>query len=136
MDRQASERTQVLRSRVRPPTASGLRRIRLLDPVTGPRGARLGLVVAPAGCGKTTLLGHIAERVRRLGWVTLDQDLGGADVLLAHLAAAFASVPELSGVGWSSAGDLLNVLESEVHEPVVLVLDDLHTIAGTPALDV
>ena len=113
MDQHATDRIPVLRCRVRPPAASGLRRVRLLDPVATAAGR------PPRARGRPSRLRqddpartHVAERVGRLAWVTLDQDLATPAVLLAHLAAAFAAVPELTGAELDVRRDLLNILET------------------------
>jgi len=137
MAHSVAERTGVLRGRARPPTDAGMRRIRLLNQIVGPAAPRLTLVVAPAGCGKTTLLGHVAQAAApRAAWLTLDQDLTTTSVFLAHVQACFGRIPELRGAPWTSADDLVNALESRLTERVVLILDDLQVLTDSPALAV
>ena len=76
----------VLRSRTRRPAPRGLSRDRLLDPAVGPGAQPLVSVVAAAGCGKTTLLSHVAAReTAPVAWLTLDGALSSATAVLAHL---------------------------------------------------
>jgi LuxR family transcriptional regulator, maltose regulon positive regulatory protein len=105
-------------------------------------------VVAPAGYGKTTLLARWAEAdPRPFAWVALDERDDDAVVFLRYLAAAIHGVEPLpaevfdalsgpGGSGWAlrvpRVGGALAALES----PVVLVLDDLHSVANPSCLDV
>ena len=57
------------------------------------RGHRLTLVSAPAGFGKTTLVGEWAARQERVGWLSLDEGDNAVPRFFAHLWAA------LSGIG-------------------------------------
>jgi ATP/maltotriose-dependent transcriptional regulator MalT/DNA-binding SARP family transcriptional activator len=95
---------------------------------------RLGLVVAPAGSGKTSLLARLAARTpgpvawyRAEGW---DSDEAS---LVRHLEAALA--PALSGIDrpWEVVADVANTLASWPGARILLVVDDLHTLAGTKA---
>ena len=105
-------------------------------------------VVAPAGYGKTTLLARWADAdPRPFAWVALDGRDDDAVVFLRYIAAAIHGVEPLppdvfealSGPGGSSwalrvprVGSALAALEN----PLVLVLDDLHTVANPSCLDV
>jgi LuxR family transcriptional regulator, maltose regulon positive regulatory protein len=105
-------------------------------------------VVAPAGYGKTTLLAKWVEAdPRPFGWVALDGRDDDALVFLRYIAAAIHGVEPvpievfeaLSGPGgslWTNrvprVGSALGALE----RPLVLVLDDLHTVANPSCLDV
>jgi LuxR family transcriptional regulator, maltose regulon positive regulatory protein len=105
-------------------------------------------VVAPAGYGKTTLLAMWAEAdPRAFAWVALDGvDDDDAVMFLRYIAAAIHSVEPLpseviaalSGPGGSTlskrvprVGSALAALE----RPLVLVLDDLHTLRNPTCLD-
>ncbi|WP_188539269.1 BTAD domain-containing putative transcriptional regulator [Kocuria dechangensis] len=118
--------------RLAPPRAGGLvreRLIRRLDPVLS---ARLGVVAAPHGTGKTTLLAHwAARRPEHLVWHRADPADAQPERLLAGLArdvAALVHVPEPS----STAG-LASLLAADAGRPLCIVLDDVHLIIGTPA---
>lgn len=104
-------------------------------------------VIAPAGYGKTTLLSQWAQADRRpFAWVALDGRDDDVVVLLRYIAAAIHRVQPvppavfdaLAGPGGSALsrrvprlGNALAALE----RPLVLVLDDLHTIANPSCLD-
>jgi LuxR family transcriptional regulator, maltose regulon positive regulatory protein len=105
-------------------------------------------VVAPAGYGKTTLLAKWAEAdPRPFAWVALDGRDGDALVFMRYIAAAIHRVepipPEaldaLSGPGgstWSTRVPRLGGALSGLARPLVLVLDDLHTVTSPACLDV
>jgi LuxR family transcriptional regulator, maltose regulon positive regulatory protein len=105
-------------------------------------------VVAPAGYGKTTLLARWAEADSRpFAWVALDGRDGDAVVFLRYVAAAIHRVeslpPEvfdaLSGPGgstWSNRVPRVGSALAALERPLVLVLDDLHTVANPSCIDV
>ncbi len=102
--------------------------------------ARLVLVSAPAGFGKTTLavewLGRAADRGAAVAWLALDERDNDLALFWTYVFAALgAAVPELGKSGALLEGDdaeaMLATLVNELHEydgEVVLVLDDLHVI--------
>lgn len=84
----------VLRARLARPEPTGLRRPRLLARLVGAAAPPLVAVVAGPGCGKTTLLAHVAEAAGLpVAWVTLDPALDDPQVLLRHLHVACAALP-------------------------------------------
>jgi len=105
--------------------------------------ARLVLVDAPAGFGKTTLVAQwraSAGKSRRFAWVSLDRGDNDPDNLWWHVVSALQrACPEIDGdviltalratqdVTESVLPILLNQLAA-VSVPVVLVLDDYHAI--------
>ncbi len=105
--------------------------------------ARLVLVDAPAGFGKTTLVAQwraSAGEGRRFAWVSLDRGDDDPDNLWWHVVSALQrACPEIDGdviltalratqdVAESVLPILLNQLAA-VSVPVVLVLDDYHEI--------
>jgi LuxR family maltose regulon positive regulatory protein len=103
-------------------------------------------VVAPAGYGKTTLLGRWAEADQRpFAWVALDGHDDDPVVFLRYIAGAIHCVapvaPEvfdaLSGPGGSSWVKRISRLSSALsalEDPLVLVLDDLHAVANPSCL--
>jgi LuxR family maltose regulon positive regulatory protein len=105
-------------------------------------------IVAPAGYGKTTLLAKWAEAdPRPFAWVALDGRDDDALVLLRYIAAAMHRVesipPEaldaLSGPAgsiWSKRVPRLGSALAACEHPLVLVLDDLHTVVSPSCLDV
>ncbi len=105
-------------------------------------------VVAPPGYGKTTLLAQWRAHLRRpVAWLTLDDHDNDPAVLLSSLAAALArggSVPDeswpiLAAPRGRMLAAVLPRLLSELargERPAVLILDDVHRIVDTTALDV
>jgi DNA-binding SARP family transcriptional activator len=114
-----------------PPEVAGLVRNRLLDRLT----QRVGLVLAPAGHGKTTLLGQYAANFNGpVAWYRID----AGDRNPAELTARMGRVLLKLGTGnpehrpGTSFGHLTAALESIPPAPnALLVLDDFHVIAGT-----
>jgi LuxR family maltose regulon positive regulatory protein len=105
-------------------------------------------VIAPAGYGKTTLLAKWAEAdPRPFAWVALDGRDDDALVFLRYIAAAIHRVEPipreafeaLSGPAqslWSKRVPRLGSALAALGHPLVLVLDDLHTVANPSCLDV
>jgi LuxR family transcriptional regulator, maltose regulon positive regulatory protein len=111
-------------------------------------GQRLTLLSAPAGFGKTTLLGdwlsHLdrLQRPTRVAWLSLDEDDNDRTRFLTHLTAALqgagievdAGVLESGGGGSVSAAltPLVNAVAGAGEHATdlhwVLVLDDYHTV--------
>jgi LuxR family transcriptional regulator, maltose regulon positive regulatory protein len=106
------------------------------------RGARLALVSAPTGFGKTSLLAEWAGVTRgvRFGWVSLDRGDADPQRFWRYAVAALeGAAPELSGTaarrlqgpGVSVVDEVLPLLLNElasVRDPLVLVLDDMHAV--------
>ncbi len=119
------------RDRPGPPCADGLvreRLVRRLDPVLS---ARLGLVVAPHGTGKTTLLAHwAARRTEPLVWHQVSSWDVHPERLLARLAGDVAALLEAPAP--RSTADLASMVAGS-GLPLCLVLDDVHLLVGTPA---
>jgi DNA-binding SARP family transcriptional activator len=120
---------RVLPQKVCRPASDGLRRQRLLDPLLRPGGATVVLVVAPAGSGKTTLLAQAAALATvPVAWYRAGPEDGTESALVQHLAAV---LPATSGAaGLHRVLDLLDVWPPG---PALLVVDDVHEIAGTAA---
>jgi LuxR family transcriptional regulator, maltose regulon positive regulatory protein len=106
---------------------------------------RLTLISAPAGYGKTTLLVGLSHAYPelRLAWLSLDAfDNDPASFLAALVAAlqqiepecgrsALAQLPNESATGPATRrmiGGLINDVLQTIHQPFVVVLDDLHEI--------
>lgn len=115
---------------------------RLLD-----AGVAAGTVVvsAPAGAGKTLLLaGWAAPRRPPVAWLSVEPEDRDPQQLWARVLASLQAAPDV-GPGSPLAGlrappahdphfvDLLVEACGLLPEPRVLVLDDLHRIAGSPA---
>jgi LuxR family transcriptional regulator, maltose regulon positive regulatory protein len=105
-------------------------------------------IVAPAGYGKTTLLGKWAEAdPRPFAWFAVDGHDDDVLMFLRYIAAAIHGVeaiaPEaleaLSGPAdsiWSKRVPRLGSALAGLERPLVLVLDDLHAVANPLCLDV
>ena len=125
---------------LRPDLVARPRLLARLDPGRQPR---LLLVSAPAGFGKTTLLGQglatIAGPDGHVAWLSLDEDDNDPRRFLEHLVAAFQTVgdfPEavqLVGAGVPRPDAVLTSLVNDLDlQPgrTVLALDDYHVIVA------
>ena len=131
------------RARLRPPPLRSLPRERLLKAMGTGVDHRLTLVTGPAGSGKTTLLAQFAEQhPGATAWYRADVEDGNPAVLLGHVAHALAGVVPDLPAGWRTVDDALAALDRTAPHgdgngtaptTVVLALDDLHVIVGTPA---
>jgi DNA-binding SARP family transcriptional activator len=126
--------TGVIPARVRAPRVRWLPRERLDQIVPHLWQHRLTLVVAPAGSGKTTLLAAWAGLSDTpVAWYRAESVDGSESALVAHLAAAFGAVlPDPSG-GWETVEQAAGELDARPEPRLLLVIDDLHTLTGTPA---
>lgn len=108
---------------------------------------RLLLIHAPAGYGKTSLLAHWARRQSRpVAWLGLDRRDSRPRRFAAALLAALRSIsgaPDQQWQNWLDTLDsdqpelLLEAIEGQLeslNSPAVLILDDLHLLADSPAL--
>ncbi len=125
-----------------PAQRTAVLRQRLLDLLTE-TDAKLGVVVAPAGWGKTTLLAQWVEQVtpsRQVAWLSLDESDNDPGRFWAYLLGSLVSS---TGIGTAARqaltapGEvdpvrvLLPLLVNELagaEERLVLILDDYHTI--------
>ena len=118
----------------------------LIDRLCASR-ARAVSVVAPAGFGKTTLLGHLARRDgRAFATVALDDRDNDPVVLLRYVAAALDRVEPVPAAAfeslstpcrsiWSTCIPRVCGALSGMTRPVVLVLDDLHFVTDPTCID-
>ena len=123
---------------MRPPPVRALPRERLLRSLGGAADHRLVLITGPAGCGKTTLLAQYTSALTTpTAWYRVDAGDRREAALLCHMGQALATVvPGLdrdAGAGWRSGAEAADALERVAAERVVLALDDLHELAGSPA---
>jgi LuxR family maltose regulon positive regulatory protein len=103
---------------------------RLLD-----RAAPVTLVCAPAGFGKTLLLADWARSVGA-AWVRVGAEDRDAEVFWSAVLGALGAAVPLRGLVPSGAdflADFIDALDT-LPTPVVLVLDDLHTIDDGPTM--
>jgi DNA-binding SARP family transcriptional activator len=121
-------------AKLRVPPSGALPRERLEALLDNLWPRRLGLLVAPAGSGKTTLLARIAATARTpVAWYRAESWDGAGNVFLAHLEAALSRVLEGLPGGWNSVEDAAGALESQGAQRVLVIVDDLHALEGTPA---
>lgn len=129
------------------PRAALVARPRLLDRLEAASGVRLVLVSAPAGFGKTTLVGAWAATSDvPAAWLSLSEEDGDPKRFLGYVAAALQQLDESLGASLLDTLEaahlpaldalltpLLNDL-AEHSEPVALVLDDYHLLES-PEVD-
>jgi LuxR family maltose regulon positive regulatory protein len=126
-----------------------VRRPRLVDQLNDGIHGKLTLVAAPAGFGKTTLVGEwISHCERPTAWLSLDEGDGDRARFLTYLVAALRTIQPKLG------DDVLGMLQSpqtppirsvltsllndiaDIHEPFTLVLDDYHVVNIEPINEV
>lgn len=142
----AAPRNGVPAARTHVPAAPGLPRARLLTALDGVLSARLGLVVAPAGSGKTTLISRWSTRFPgAVVWYRADVVDATPGRFPPSLATAFRSgiglLPETHDIARlgrrltavRSVEDLALAVE-DYADRVLLVIDDVHELEGSPAL--
>jgi LuxR family maltose regulon positive regulatory protein len=107
----------------------------------------IGIVTAPAGYGKTTVLAQWAVRDSRpFAWVSVDERDNDPIVLLRHVAFALHGIEPLAPsvldiLGkpgpsiWTSAVPRLGSALAGFDQPVVIVLDDTHVLRSREGLD-
>ena len=84
---------ELLETKLNPPTRrpQAVARDRLLERLRPAAGVKVVLVAAPAGCGKTTLLGMWRDREatrRPVGWLSVDEGDNDVVVLWSHVLEA------------------------------------------------
>ena len=131
--RRADGSRRLLAARLTLPVPGGVVRQRLIDQVRPGNSHRLGVVVAPAGSGKTTLLAQvIAASPEPVAWYQAGESDGDPIALLAYLQHAFVRAGLEPSRRWDSLTDALDALDAHGRASL-LVIDDLHTLAGTAA---
>jgi LuxR family maltose regulon positive regulatory protein len=132
--------TKLYIPRLRPNVVS---RPRLLERLNEGLHRKLTLISAPAGFGKTTLLGAWVALIERpVAWLSLDEGENDPAPFLTYFVAALQTIAATIGEGVLSALQspqppppeailtaLLNDLTT-IQDPFVLVLDDYHMIAA------
>ena len=125
-----------------------VRREALLDWFSVHRAEAVVAIFAPAGYGKTTLLGQAAEADERpVGWVSLHDRDNDPLELMSHLASALdqlaragpAIFDRLQGwpsESWSSAIPRLAAAFASRERSAVLVLDDVHVLENRHCLEI
>jgi LuxR family transcriptional regulator, maltose regulon positive regulatory protein len=130
----------------RPRAGAVVRRL-LLERLAEPRPGSVISIVAPAGYGKTTLLRQWADREEaRVAYVRLDGRDDDPAVLLSDLLTAFAVseaidpdlLERLAVRGSSPSLRAFQRLTDAIwatREPMILMLDDTHSITSRPCVD-
>jgi LuxR family transcriptional regulator, maltose regulon positive regulatory protein len=128
-----------------PPRPNAVVRPRLIERLRAGLHGKLSLISAPAGFGKTTLVSTwLAASGRQVAWVSLDAGDSDPTRFLTYVVAALRTIvptigEELFGVLQSPQPPpidallptLLNQIAS-LPQPIILVLDDYHTIDARP----
>ena len=145
------ESQTIIRTKLSPPveTAALVPRSRLLDALNSRALRRLTLVAAPAGFGKTTLLGqwfrHLNSRMCCC-WLSLDHEDASPQRFARHFIAALQTVRP--GIGReamqrldnASLGDITEMLPelvnqiAELEAPIAVFLDDFQFAGSEPVL--
>ncbi|HEY6056413.1 MAG TPA: BTAD domain-containing putative transcriptional regulator, partial [Candidatus Limnocylindrales bacterium] len=95
---------------------------------------RLGLVVGPAGSGKTTLLARLAELLPGpVAWYRAESWDGETPALMAHLSSAIETAIGRLGDRPASVEEIVRSLDAWPGRRLVLVVDDLYLLEGSPA---
>jgi LuxR family maltose regulon positive regulatory protein len=123
----------LLDSKLEPPAAQAgsVARTALVNRLRAASGAPVISIVAPAGYGKTTLLGQWARRDSRpFAWVSLDAQDDDPRKLFAYVAEALAasgafdsSAPSYRGSAWAAALSRLVAWLAGASQSFTLVLD-------------
>jgi LuxR family maltose regulon positive regulatory protein len=123
-------------------------RDRLVERLRAKPGIKLTVVAAPAGCGKTTLLGEwseLEETAKPVAWVSLDEADNDPVVLWSYVLTALRGVCPTLEVASSPAvlgqarivevflPELINALTAV--GDAALILDDFHRLTSGPARD-
>lgn len=122
----------VLQEKLRIPEVVGLVRKRLEQALLSPSPGGVDLVVAPAGCGKTTLLSRLATvSPAPVAWYRVTAEDSTQDGFVAHLGSALSPIADTAAA--RTMPELLAALDRWPGSAAMLILDDLHEIAGTSA---
>lgn len=131
--------TILIDTKLRMPAIGGdaLDRPRLIERLPG-RGCRVGLVVAPAGYGKSTLLSQwAADLDRPVAWIRLDRDDSDPARFWSYVLEALRrALPgqisaAATALAYGSTTDPVPLVVNElssVEDGVILVLDDYHEV--------
>lgn len=121
-------------SRSRLPQAHGINRPRLNEALAELWDYRLGLIVAPAGFGKTTLLAHFGSSLGvPVAWFQACADQNSKPALLATLHRTLAGAVTGLSDGWREPEDAIRALEAAPQARTLLVMDDFHLLGRSGA---
>lgn len=126
------------------PRVSMIKRSRLTDRLNAGLERKLTLIAAPAGFGKTTLLGAwIKQSQCRACWLSLDEEDNAPTRFWAYFTAALQTLSPEIGKNTQSLlqthqvspnQSILTILINEItafEEPIVHVFDDYHVIENS-----
>ena len=126
----------IVSARIRVPPADGMRRARVGALVSGWQ-VPLTVVVAPAGSGKTTTLAMLAQAELEAGRAVAWYQAGVSDAdsarFLNYVEASIRQVLPSVPPGWSSVERAAAALEAVPLPPLLVVVDDAHTLFSTAA---
>jgi ATP/maltotriose-dependent transcriptional regulator MalT len=119
-------------------------RERLFESLRESASVKLTVVAAPAGCGKTTLLGtwRDVEDALSVAWLTLDDGDDDPAVLWLHVVEALRRVRPETGRSMPALQSSPRVVDVVVRQllnelveqdDIVLILDDFHRLSKGPA---
>jgi LuxR family maltose regulon positive regulatory protein len=141
---------ELLETKLHPPSLRShtVMRDRLVERLRAESGVKLVLVAAPAGYGKTTLLGSwrgLESKRRPVAWLTLDESDNDPVVLWSQVHEAIKRVcpafdvsvtPERVGAARIPDVVLPRIVNGLADQTdAVLVLDDFHLLSSGPARD-
>ncbi len=127
------QRVAVVGAKIRPPTVVALVRERVNRTLDLVWSHRLGLVVGPAGSGKTTALAQFATAADApVAWYRAEATEADPAALLAHLEAALVSALGVAG-NWATLEHAVAALERFGGGRALLVVDDLHELVSSDA---
>lgn len=137
----------IVKTKLFPPLSrsSLVQRTRLLETLTNNRSKKLILVAAPAGFGKTTILGQWFESLQKEKqascWCSLDHDDNNSSRFLRHIIGALRTcadigldiIRQLDSTLISDITDTLPALIndlSDIDSDITLFIDDFHYISS------
>ena len=122
----------IIDAKLHRPAAVGLVRRRLYAPLQEETGPGVVTVLAPPGSGKTTLLA-LAAAQRRTAWCTAGPEDRSGPGFLGHLARSLSRSLGVDVGQPESAAALVGAVSELGQGSVLLVIDDIHELAGGPA---
>lgn len=128
----------VVPAKTRVPSVSGIDRPRLTSKLADIWNYPSGLVIGPAGYGKTTLLAQLAGLATADGagvaWYQASASESAPADLLRHLHRAVRSALRPASevtAPWDSVEEAAAELDVWADRPTLVLIDDLHVLAGT-----
>lgn len=125
----------VVPQKLRAPSLCALRRTRLESRLLQALETGHVLIVAPPGAGKTTLLSQVAAATGlQVAWYSAGAEESDATVLVHYLARALRRDLQSAPPRGGTIDELLAAIGDRPQSPpLVLVVDDIHELAGSPA---